>query len=89
MTKKALNYLFVLLFPLFCANLHAQNVSSLDKYKTNADVRKTLYTLQQKSPNRTSLHKIAKSSESGLIYAIEIGKGEITSNYNSQKAGNQ
>jgi len=87
MTIKALSYLFVLLFTVLCANLYAQNCIIFDKYKTSADVQKTLYALQKKSPTRTSLHKIAKSPGSGLIYAIEIGKGEITFGYNSRKAG--
>ncbi len=74
MAKNAPVFLLVLLFLVSFNDLQAQNGITFDKYKTNAEVQKTLNMLQQKAPSRVSLHKIAVSPGGEPVYLLEIGK---------------
>ena len=74
MTKNALHYLLVLTFFLSSTNLQAQNGITFEKYKTNAEVQKTLNSLQQRAPNSVALHKIGESPGGEPLFVLEIGK---------------
>ncbi len=66
--------MLTLLIVSLSLNLQAQNSVRFEKYKTNAEVQKSLNDLQQNSPNRTTLHKIAESPGGEPVYVLEIGK---------------
>ncbi len=74
MLKIALSSLWVVVLLTFAADLYAQEVK-FEKYKTNPEVQKSLNTLQQMSPTRTALHRIAVSPGGEPVYVLEIGKG--------------
>ncbi|MEI7830390.1 MAG: M14 family metallopeptidase [Prolixibacteraceae bacterium] len=74
MIKNVRPFLLALPFLAVGVILHAQNGITSNKYKTNSEVQKTLTELQQKSPSRTTLHKIAESPGGEPIYVLEIGK---------------
>ncbi len=74
MINNVRTFLLALPFLAVGVNLQAQNGITFNKYKTNSEVQKTLTELQQKSPTRTILHKIAESPGGEPIYVLEIGK---------------
>jgi hypothetical protein len=74
MLKISPSTLWAIVLLAFCSNLRAQTAVSFEKYKTNAEIQRALNSLQQKSPTRTALHKIAESPAGEPINVLEIGK---------------
>jgi len=74
MAKNALSSLLVMLILICFTNLQAQNGITFEKYKSNAEVQKTLNSLQQKAPGSVGLHKIAESPGGEPLFVLEIGK---------------
>jgi hypothetical protein len=74
MIKNVLSSLWVITSLVFCADLFAQTEVTFDKYKSNAEVQKSLINLQQKSPAKSALHRIADSPGGEPVMVLEIGK---------------
>ena len=61
MVQNVFNSLWIIAMVTFGADLFAQTEVTFDKYKSNAEVQKALNDLQQKSPSKLALHRIADS----------------------------
>jgi hypothetical protein len=74
MIKIVLSSLWVIIALTLCTKLLAQPEVTFNKYKSNSEVQIALNELQQKSPAKTALHRIADSPGGEPINVLEIGK---------------